>query len=373
MYSSAGSELGLQGARSVQSLPYPHMSSSHVPQGAYKSWPLPAGTSSSSSFQPQSQFSFVPPTSSSSEAAPPQLPLISHEASAAKLSRSGSHRASGGKNPGDCEPGMEDECADEKCGDDVSTPNKASWQSQVQPFLPLLLFVSTLAGALHVIVFLLPLVNGSSYAMAAFIGFVVLDTVTLGCMAYNALCDPGQTETQGLNRAHKTWLYPAPIRRYDHYCKWLGNSIGLLNHREFMIMCSGLVAIGICGGIFDIVMLLQLSDNVVGLVEKVLFSLHFWYSLGLAMRAFWIVRLHAGLVARNELAKEWNDNRFYTAVSAKTGESTPMDELDSDEADELFEEATYDEKLNPYDKGWEVNCTNFWCLPRWSKEQSGDF
>ena len=27
-----------------------------------------------------------------------------------------------------------------------------------------------------------------------------------------------------------------PIRRYDHYCRWLTNAVGLLNHREFVAM-----------------------------------------------------------------------------------------------------------------------------------------
>ncbi|CAE7257996.1 cdc48 [Symbiodinium natans] len=27
-------------------------------------------------------------------------------------------------------------------------------------------------------------------------------------------------------RAHKSWQYGRPIRRYDHYCKWLNNVIG---------------------------------------------------------------------------------------------------------------------------------------------------
>merc|ERR1712070_1174505 len=49
-------------------------------------------------------------------------------------------------------------------------------------------------------------------------------------------------------RAHKTWLYEIPIRRYSHYCRWLCNCVGLMNHREYILMCTGVVAIGFVGG-----------------------------------------------------------------------------------------------------------------------------
>ena len=33
-------------------------------------------------------------------------------------------------------------------------------------------------------------------------------------------------------RTHKSRLYPKPSRRYEHYCRWLRNVVGLL-HLEF--------------------------------------------------------------------------------------------------------------------------------------------
>lgn len=36
-------------------------------------------------------------------------------------------------------------------------------------------------------------------------------------------------------------------QRYDHYCRWLTNVIGLLNHREFFVMLVGLIAIAVAG------------------------------------------------------------------------------------------------------------------------------
>ena len=67
--------------------------------------------------------------------------------------------------------------------------------------------------------------------------FVVVYGIVLGCMAYCACADPGQVKKTrkmkigavgGMDieggiprRAHKSWQYSRPIRRYDHFCKWL--------------------------------------------------------------------------------------------------------------------------------------------------------
>merc|ERR1740117_155744 len=90
-------------------------------------------------------------------------------------------------------------------------------------------------------------------------------------MVYTALCDPGQIhpvhevlvrsrvaaqagddELQVPQRSRKAWLYAFPIRRYDHYCRWLCNVIGLLNHRSFVLMCGGLMISVVIGGLMDI-------------------------------------------------------------------------------------------------------------------------
>merc|ERR1719517_412974 len=62
-------------------------------------------------------------------------------------------------------------------------------------------------------------------------------------------------------RAHKCWQYDQPIRRYDHYCRWLTNVIGLLNHREFLVMVVGLVAIGVFGMALDTFLLLSMGSR----------------------------------------------------------------------------------------------------------------
>merc|ERR1719277_2520379 len=118
---------------------------------------------------------------------------------------------------------------------------------------------------------------------------VVLYAVTLGCMTYCAFCDPGQMR-RGIDveppaRSHQTWQYKRPIRRYDHYCRWLTNCIGLLNHREFVVMLVGLVLIGILGFLLDL-----------------LLALHLAYSMALLGLAGPIFKCHFGLVSRNELA-----------------------------------------------------------------------
>ena len=64
--------------------------------------------------------------------------------------------------------------------------------------------------------------------------FAVVCGIVLGCMAYCAFADPGQVKKtrnmkigavggmdieEGMpRRAHKSWQYSRPIRRYDHYC-----------------------------------------------------------------------------------------------------------------------------------------------------------
>ena len=99
-------------------------------------------------------------------------------------------------------------------------------------------------------------------------------------MAYCACADPGQVKQtrkmkigavggmdieEGIHRrAHKSWQYSRPIRRYDHCCKWVKNddvfeyfwpicnNDRLLNHREFVIMVAGLLLIEVLGIMVDI-------------------------------------------------------------------------------------------------------------------------
>jgi len=228
--------------------------------------------------------------------------------------------------------------------------------------------------------------------------FATLWLITLGCMVYCALCDPGQirkdlnaSQGQGLirdhsfdshnvseppmpKRAHKTWQYQRPVRRYDHYCRWLTNGIGLMNHREFFVMVTGLVLIGVLGGFADAVIAVNMW-----LLEKtfwidwVLVVAHLLYSVLLLCLVGPIFRIHAGLVMRNELASEWKRNDHYVASRSTKGENVPVNDLSDDEFNTLFENFKYDAEKNSFDKGLVANCLAFWWTARWHPEQLGEF
>merc|ERR1719162_2109356 len=141
-------------------------------------------------------------------------------------------------------------------------------------------------------------------------------------------------------RAHKTWLYRQPLRRYDHYCRWGTNCIGLLNHREFFIMVSGLVLIAVLGTAIDLVALIAVfSRGTLG--TKIAVIAHLFYSVVLMALAGPILRVHVGLVCRNELASEWKRNDFYV-VKGKHGELISVNSLDDDTFNARFDTFAYD-------------------------------
>merc|ERR1719418_146633 len=103
-------------------------------------------------------------------------------------------------------------------------------------------------------------------------------------MAWCAFADPGQLRKDQQasitpKRAYKSWQYKRAIRRYDHYCRWLSNCIGLLNHREFLAMLCGLVAIGILGIILDVFLLITTAREMDHWTTSLLLVLHLAYSL----------------------------------------------------------------------------------------------
>eukprot|EP00438_Fugacium_kawagutii_P014175 Skav207941 [mRNA] locus=scaffold108:220712:221515:+ [translate_table: standard] len=138
----------------------------------------------------------------------------------------------------------------------------------LKPVLPLALAMSTVLGGICVLLFQVPLLARLTFISETvlYAGFGTLYVVTVLCMTYCYFADPGQVRKtrrmkigehsdveQGLpQRAHKSWQYDRPIRRYDHYCKWLQNVIGLLNHREFVVMVGGLVVIAVLGMVVDV-------------------------------------------------------------------------------------------------------------------------
>eukprot|EP00928_Gymnodinium_smaydae_P089522 TRINITY_DN73480_c0_g1_i1.p1 TRINITY_DN73480_c0_g1~~TRINITY_DN73480_c0_g1_i1.p1 ORF type:complete len:414 (-),score=85.55 TRINITY_DN73480_c0_g1_i1:68-1246(-) len=298
---------------------------------------------------------------------------------------------------GECEEQQcaEEECDPEECGDETRPPRDDNYTCGLdrRPLLPVLLVTSTAVSALSMLMIQLPLVSEIFFDGIAFrVVILALHLITLACMAYCAMSDPGQlrkADQQLLRtggdceqggemplpkRTHKTWLYKLPVRRYDHYCRWLTNVIGLMNHREFLVMCAGLVLIGVVGSVLDTVLLFAYlrQGNTKWFVTCGLL-LHLTYSVTIVGLAGPILRIHVGLVSRNELANEWKKNYFYVAHSSKTGKNVPVAELSDDEFNERFDHFEYDASRNPFDKGIYLNCLNFWCVRRWTPGQMGEF
>lgn len=298
----------------------------------------------------------------------------------------------------------EEECDPEECGDENRPPRDDNYTCGIdrRPMLPVVLATSTLLGALCMVLLELPLTRkmlGSAYVLDAL--FLVLYAVTMSAMAYCALCDPGtlrlgyQTDAYATvkdnqadpaegnggpkdvgslpRRAHKTWLYKSPVRRYDHYCRWLTNVIALLNHREFVVVLVGLVTIGAAGALLDVVLAVDMMFRGASWATKIFLVLHLAYSCILLCLATPIFRIHLGLISRNELAAEWKRNDFYVVKRLKTGEVVAVNSLEDEEFNELFDNFCYDSKKNPFDEGLPTNCWKFWCTPRWPEYQLGEF
>lgn len=309
-----------------------------------------------------------------------------------------------------CDPTKEEECNADDCGDEMRGPqeeHKATCGLDVRPLLPVLLVGSTILGAAGGLALWLPMLRsalGQPYSGIVRWFFLALYTVTCCCMAYCAFSDPGQVapddpcvahlaskdeekkpledgeeedEEEGPpmpRRAHKAWQYPRPIRRYDHYCRWLANCIGLLNHREFVIMCSGLVTLGVLGSLLNITLLVVTSHNgETPYAISIGLALHLIYSIILALRVWPILQLHIGFISRNELANEWKRNDFYVITSARTGKVVPVNDLSDDEHNERFDSFHYASEKNSYDKGIYANCLSFWFTPRWRVQETGEF
>jgi len=296
----------------------------------------------------------------------------------------------------------EEECDPDECGDEKRGPKDDNFVCGIdkRPLLPALLILSTALGGLQMMVQQFPmlrqLLNGA-YGIRAIL--LIEYVLALGCMIYCALCDPGQLKRNSQRkpysnfaeaspgeaadflgedvpiprRAHKMWLYALPIRRYDHYCRWLTNCIGLLNHREFVIMCISLVSVGVLGAVVDICLLLASAARDVRWTSKLFLFTHLVYSMILTGLAGPILRLHIGFISRNELANEWKKNEFYIIQSARTGKTVPVSELSDEEFNERFDSFQYDHARNAFDQGVGDNCWAFWCTPRWNPEQLGEF
>ncbi|CAK9073340.1 unnamed protein product [Durusdinium trenchii] len=255
-----------------------------------------------------------------------------------------------------------------------------------KPFLPTALASSTVAGAICVFFIQIPIICRATgmREVALYTTFGVLFLITLGCMMYCINADPGQSRKtrnvshdieEGLpQRAHKSFQYRRPIRRYDHYCKWVKNVIGLLNHREFILMVGGLIAIALLGILMDLWVAILLAEEG-SLDAEVAVALHLGYSVALLAVAGPIMKIHFGLISRNELAQEWRSNQHYIANNTSKGDNVYVEELSDDEFNEIFDrgEFIYDKNRNPFDHGFARNCLNFWCKPRWPADSKGNF
>eukprot|EP00929_Paragymnodinium_shiwhaense_P112986 TRINITY_DN81250_c0_g1_i1.p1 TRINITY_DN81250_c0_g1~~TRINITY_DN81250_c0_g1_i1.p1 ORF type:complete len:399 (-),score=56.30 TRINITY_DN81250_c0_g1_i1:157-1353(-) len=216
---------------------------------------------------------------------------------------------------------------------------------------------------------------------AVTLALALLYGITGACMLYAGLHEPGQINAKDYltikytkpERSHKSWQYLRPIRRYDHYCRWLCNCIGLLNHREFFVMVLGIVGIAVVGVICDLWLLYEgLARLDVSLPALVALMAHLIYSTGLGYYVLPIVRLHVLFISRNELAEEWKTDSNYVVDDKVTGEPIKVKELSEDDFDELFDSFRYEPSLNPWDHGCLNNCLAFWCTPRCG-DTTGDF
>lgn len=204
--------------------------------------------------------------------------------------------------------------------------------------------------------------------------------VTLACWVHATLRNPGEAPAQEFTngsplpqRAHQSWLYARPLFRYDHYCRWIGNCIALRNHREFLVMVVGFASISVLGSIVDAILVAKFVVTE-GWLTSITLILHFIYMSGFAYYVVPILRIHVGLVSRNELAKEWKDDIFYIIRDSETGEQIAVNDLDVETYNEYFDKGfEYDPTRNPFDKGWKQNCLAFWCTPRWAPGQHGEF
>ena len=291
-------------------------------------------------------------------------------------------------------------CAEEGLLDDDKSGAEDKGPSQdytycgvdLKPVLPVALAVSTVLGGLCMLLVQIPMLSRFTGLSQVWLSapFAVVCGIVLGCMAYCAFADPGQVKKtrnakigavggmdieEGVpRRAHKSWQYSRPIRRYDHYCKWLQNVIGLLNHREFVIMVGGLLLIGVLGIMVDIWLPILIAEK--GFFQfEIIVALHLGYSVALLAIDWPIFKIHFGLISRNEMAQEWKKKEHYVANNTSIGDNVPVEDLEDDEYNELFDQDAfvYDRARNPFDNGCFTNCLNLWCQPRWTSDAKGEF
>jgi hypothetical protein len=89
-----------------------------------------------------------------------------------------------------------------------------------------------------------PLLSQNGFrGLPLFASFLGLYATTFILMVFCTWADPGSVHMEedasdidnGMQRAHWSWQYARHVRRYDHYCKWLKNTIlvGFFEHVSF--------------------------------------------------------------------------------------------------------------------------------------------
>ena len=261
-----------------------------------------------------------------------------------------------------------------------------------KPVLPACLAVSTVIGGLCMLLVQIPMLSRFTKLSQVLLSapFVVIYGIVLGCMAYCAYADPGQVkQTQKMKigavggmdieegiprRAHKSWQYSHPIRRYDHYCKWLKNVVGLLNHREFVIMVAGLLLVGVLGIMVDIWLAILIAEK--GLFKfEIVVALHLGYSVALLAIDWPIFKIHFWTDLKERDGPGMEEERALCCHNTSIGDNVPVEDLEDDEYNELFDRDSfvYDRTKNPFDNGCFTNCLYFWCQPRWNSDEKGEF
>ena len=139
-------------------------------------------------------------------------------------------------------------------------------------------------------------------------------------------------------------------------------------------MLTGLTLISCLGIVIDLwVAVLVVKEGV--LQSAILVALHLAYSSALLAIEGPMLKIHAGLISRNETAQEWKKKQNYVANDTSLGDDVPVDQLDDDEYNELFDQDAfvYDRTRNPFDKGIPSNCLKFWCMPRWTADENAEW
>ncbi|CAE7204688.1 unnamed protein product [Symbiodinium natans] len=275
--------------------------------------------------------------------------------------------------------GEEDDMGSPSAKTETEAPAQTTCWDRIDPrLLPVVLTVSLLSSATCWFFLQCPLLSekgiGALSSLRA--GAAMPFMLAFGLMAFASKVDPGMVPEgdpdRPIERSYKSSQFPRRIRRYDHFCRWLLNGIGLYNHREFFMLLMVFTFMVAGSSIVDVYLLTAFLHPEHWVVECLLVG-HLAYLGVFAYGLLPIVRLHVAFVSRNELANEWKDDLNYVVDDLEMGTSKWVGELDTEEFNEKFDRFRYEPTRNRWDQGWQMNCYLFWCVPRWDRHQTGEF